>query len=139
VQGLLHLRFLTKQLTDKDMNRSFSGISFHSQQQERDSMAGFSKTQYCPCRTYVFRAKIISSGIWSARLPDLSPCYSFLWSCLKEEVYNSNPRREEEPKENIRREIANILAEQLQRANEILLRQCGECLHVEGQHFQYPL
>jgi hypothetical protein len=43
---------------------------------------------------------------------------------------------EEELKENICRDIANIPAEQLQRVNQNLFCQFEECLHVEGQHFQ---
>jgi hypothetical protein len=46
---------------------------------------------------------------------------------------------EEELKENICNEIANIPAEQLQRVNQNLSRQCEECLRVEGQHFQHLL
>jgi hypothetical protein len=36
---------------------------------------------------------------------------------LKGKVYNSNPRTEEELKDNIHREIANIHAEELQSVN----------------------
>jgi hypothetical protein len=54
--------------------------------------------------------RIISDGIWLARSPDLNPCDFFLCGCLKDKVYNSNPRTEE-LKENIRKEIANIPAE----------------------------
>jgi hypothetical protein len=43
----------------------------------------------------------------------------FLWGCLKDKVYNSNPRRQE-LKENIHGEIANILAEQIRRVNQNL-------------------
>jgi hypothetical protein len=108
-------------------------------------MAGFSKTQLLPtARTRmsmqalsdVFGGKIISSGIWAARSPDLNPCDFFFWGCLKDKVYNSNPGTEGELKENIRREIANIPAEQLQNVNQNLFRQCEECLRVQGQHFQ---
>jgi hypothetical protein len=45
---------------------------------------------------------------------------------------------EEELKETICREIANIPAEQLQRVNQNLFRRCEECLRIEGQHFQHP-
>jgi hypothetical protein len=43
----------------------------------------------------------------------------------------------EELNENVHREIANILAEQLQRLNQNLPCWCKECLHVEVQHFQH--
>jgi hypothetical protein len=79
--------------------------------------------------------RIISSGIWPERSPDLNPSNFFSRNCLRDKVYRSNPRTEE-LKENIRREIANIPAEQLQRVNQNLFRRCEECLRVEGQHFQ---
>jgi hypothetical protein len=84
----------------------------------------------------VFGDRIISSGIWPAHLPDVNPCDFFFWSYLKDRVYSSNPRMEE-LKENIRKEIANIVAEQLQRINQNIFHRCEECLHVEGQHFQH--
>jgi hypothetical protein len=51
-------------------------------------------------------------------------------------VCNSNSQTEE-PKENIRREIANIPAGQLQRVNLNVFRRCDECLSVKGQQFQH--
>jgi hypothetical protein len=58
-------------------------------------------------------------------------CYDFFFrGCLKDKVYNNNPRMEEKLKENIRREIANIPAEQLQKVNHNLFHRCEECLHV---------
>jgi hypothetical protein len=61
----------------------------------------------------------------------------FFWGCLKDKVYNSNHCMEEEPKENIRRETANIPAEQLQGVNQNIFSQCEECLRVKGQYFQH--
>jgi hypothetical protein len=58
---------------------------------------------------------------------------------LKDKVYNSNTRTEDELNANIRREIANILGEQLQTINQNLFRWCDEHLHVEGQNFQHLL
>jgi hypothetical protein len=84
----------------------------------------------------VFGDRIISSGIWPARSPDLNHCDFFFWGCLKDKVYSSNPRTKEELKENIRSEITNISVEQLQKVNQKLFLRCVECLHVEGQHFQ---
>jgi hypothetical protein len=54
---------------------------------------------------------------------------------LKDKVYNRNPRTEEELKENIRRGIANIPAEQLQRVNQNLFHQCDGRLRVERHNF----
>jgi hypothetical protein len=84
----------------------------------------------------VFGDRIISSDIWSARSPDTHPCGFYFWGCLKNKVYSSNPRTEE-LKENIRKEIANIPAEQLQRVNQNPFRRCEQCLRVEGQYFQH--
>jgi hypothetical protein len=70
-------------------------------------MAGFSKTQVLPYAARmsmqasfdVSGDRIISSGIWPARSPDLNPCAFFFWGCLKDKVCNSNPRTKEELKE----------------------------------------
>jgi hypothetical protein len=64
----------------------------------------------------IFGDRNISSDICPACLPDLKLCDFLFWGYLKDKVYNSNPRTEE-LKENIRREIANILAELFQRLN----------------------
>jgi hypothetical protein len=84
----------------------------------------------------VYRYRTISSGIWPACSPDLNPCDFFFCGCLKDKVYNSNAQTE--LKENIHREIANILAEQLQKVNQNLSHQCKKCLHVEGKKFSTP-
>jgi hypothetical protein len=65
----------------------------------------------------------------------LMPVIFFYCCCLKDKFDNSNLRTEE-VKENIRREIVNIPAEQLQRVNQ---NSCEECLRVEERHFQYLL
>jgi hypothetical protein len=61
----------------------------------------------------VFGDKIISSGIWPVHSPELNPCDFFFWGFSKDKVYNRNPEMEEELKENVHRESANIPAEQL--------------------------
>jgi hypothetical protein len=66
----------------------------------------------------VFRNRIISSGIWPARSPELHPCDFYFWGYLKGRVYHNNPRREEGQKENIRRGIANISPEHIERVNQ---------------------
>jgi hypothetical protein len=83
--------------------------------------------------------RIISSGIWPARSPDLNPCDFFFSGCLKDKVYNSNPQTNKEPKENICRETANIPAEQLERVNQKIFSRCKERLRVKGQYFQHFL
>jgi hypothetical protein len=61
--------------------------------------------------------RIINSGIWPTRSPDLNPSKFFFWGCLNDNIDDSNPGTEE-LKENIRREIAKIYAERLQIVNE---------------------
>jgi hypothetical protein len=63
----------------------------------------------------------------------------FFWGCVNDKVYSSNPCTEEGLKENICREISNIPAENLQKVNQNLFRQCKECLHVERQRFKHLL
>jgi hypothetical protein len=86
----------------------------------------------------VFGDRIISSDIWPARSPDLNPCDFFFWHCSNDKVYKNNSRTEEQLKENNRREIASIPAEELQRLYQNLFRRCEECPRVGGQHFRYP-
>jgi hypothetical protein len=76
----------------------------------------------------VFGDRIISSGIWPARSPDLNPCDIFFWGCLKDKLYNRNPQTEKELKENVCRKIANFPAEQFQRVRQNPFCQCEECL-----------
>jgi hypothetical protein len=52
---------------------------------------------------------------------------------------SSNPRTDEELKENIHREISNTAAQDLQKVNQNLLSRYEECLRLEGQHFQHLL
>jgi hypothetical protein len=55
----------------------------------------------------------------------------FLWGYLKKKVYKSITRTDEELKESIGREIANIPAEQLQSVNQNVFCRCEECVCVE--------
>jgi hypothetical protein len=61
----------------------------------------------------------------------------YCWDCLKDKVYYSNPLAEE--LKNIRKKIANIIAEHLEMVNQKFFRRYEECLLVEGQHFQHFL
>jgi hypothetical protein len=78
----------------------------------------------------VFGDGIISSCIWPARSSDFDPCDFLFRGCLKGKVYSSNPQTEEDLKENIHREIANLAAEQFQRINQNLFHRWEECVRV---------
>jgi hypothetical protein len=58
--------------------------------------------------------------------------FFFFCGCLKDNGYNIILPTNEKLKENIRKKIANIAAEQLQGVNQNLFRRCKECLRVEG-------
>jgi hypothetical protein len=119
--------FLTKQFIAKDMYRSFSAIISRVNRSrktvgwfQQDSATAHTARMSTQSLSDVFGDRIISSGIWAARSPDLNPCDFFFWGSLKDKVYNSHPRTEEELRENIRKKIANIPAEWLQRVNQNL-------------------
>jgi transcription termination factor NusB len=58
---------------------------------------------------------------------------------MEDTCYSTIPRTQEELKENIRKEIANIAVEQLQTVNQNIFRRCKEYLLVEGHDFQRHL
>jgi hypothetical protein len=66
----------------------------------------------------------VLTDIWPSRSPVLNPCDFVFWGCLEDEIYSSNLCTEEKLNENIRGEMANIPAEQLQRVNQNLFRWC---------------
>jgi hypothetical protein len=78
-EELLELSFLTVRLNAKDMHRSFSSSSCQSYQEEKD--CGWFQQD--------------SATDHTAPSPDLFFfCCSF-WHCLKDKLYNGNPRTEE--------------------------------------------
>jgi hypothetical protein len=88
-------------------------------------MAGFSKTQLLPtlhvclCRLCpIFSGTELSAVIFGQHVRLILILVIFFFcGCMKDNVYDRKPRTEEELKENIRKEIANIPAEELQRLN----------------------
>ena len=73
---------------------------------------------------------------WSPRSPDLSVCDYFLWGYLKSRVYQDRPRTTADLNNNIRREIAAISAEVLQRVMRDLPLRLQECADNAGQHLK---
>jgi hypothetical protein len=76
----------------------------------------------------VFDGLVISRGLWPPRSPDLTPCDFYLWESLKDKVYESDTHTLEELRNNIRREMARIPGEGLQRVNNIVFRRYMECI-----------
>lgn len=86
-----------------------------------------------------FEDRVISTGLWPARSPDLTVCDFYLWGNLKNKVYKSNPHTLEELKQNIRTEINAISEAELLRVNGNFLKRCRRCIDEEGRHFQHLL
>jgi hypothetical protein len=61
----------------------------------------------------VFEGRLISSGLWPARSPDLNPCDFYLWGNLKNKVYSNNPRTLVELKQSIRETISSVEVSEL--------------------------
>ena len=57
---------------------------------------------------------------WPARGPDLTPCDSFLWGWLKEQVYSTKPRNLEELEERIREVMCFIPQEFLVKSVDVV-------------------
>jgi hypothetical protein len=112
---------------------------------EEDSMAGFSKTQLLPilhlclCSLCpVSSGTELSAVVFGQNIHLILILIIFSSRVFRRTVYTSN-NRTEDLKENIRREIANIPAERLQRVNQYVFLRCEECLRVEVQHFLHLL
>jgi hypothetical protein len=58
-----------------------------------------------------FGEKIITKNEWPPRSPDLNPCDYLLWDFLKKRVYNQLPKKLEDLRSNLTREIENISAQ----------------------------
>jgi hypothetical protein len=76
----------------------------------------------------VFGDRIVSCGLWSACLLDLTPCNFYLCGNLKDKVCRMNPHTEEELKKNLQRKILEVFQEELLQVNSILCEQYRECL-----------
>jgi inhibitor of nuclear factor kappa-B kinase subunit alpha len=87
----------------------------------------------------VFDDRIISTGLWPPRSPDLSVCDFYLWGNLKGKVYRNTSRTAEALQNEIRNVVASISADELQRVSQGFLRRCEACLRATGNHFEHFL
>jgi hypothetical protein len=62
----------------------------------------------------VFDDKIISTGLWPPRSPDISVCEFYLWRNLKGKLYRNTPRTAEALQNEIQIVVASISADELQ-------------------------
>jgi hypothetical protein len=65
----------------------------------------------------VFGDRRISSSLWPASLPDLTPSDFHVWGDLKDKVNRTNSNTKKELKENIQREILKVPQENHLRVN----------------------
>ena len=71
---------------------------------------------------------------WPARSLNLSPCDFYIWGYLKFRVYDNRPRSLLDLKANIRKEIANILADTLVRVMANTRNRYMQCMDNGGRH-----
>jgi hypothetical protein len=62
----------------------------------------------------VFDDRIISTGLWLPRVPDLSVCDFYLWGNLKGKVYRNTPHTAEVLQNELRNVVASISADEHQ-------------------------
>ena len=84
----------------------------------------------------IFADRIISTGLWPSRSPDLSPLDFWLWTELKEKVYRNNPKTLEDLQRFITVEINNITPALLQRTFNNLIKRVTKCREVNGLRFE---
>jgi hypothetical protein len=82
---------------------------------------------------------VISHPDWPARSPDLSTHNNFLWSYLKNRIYNNNPKTIEELKLNITRHIREIDTQTLANVYDNLVQKLQLCYSQNGGTFEHLL
>ncbi len=75
-----------------------------------------------------FNDRLISSGLWPPRSPDLSPLDYFLWGYLKDQVYSPEPATFEDLKVNIVCEIDRIPFSMLERVIHNVIKHAQACI-----------
>ncbi len=82
-----------------------------------------------------FDDRLISSGLWPPRSPDLSPLDYFLWGYLKDQVYSPVPATLEVLKANIVSEIDRIPFSILQCVINNAIKCSQTCIQGVGGQF----
>lgn len=87
----------------------------------------------------VFPERVISTGIWPPRSPDLSALDFYLWGAVKEAVYKKKPRNLEELQNEISEHIRNISERELNSVFDSMRKRVDLCVLQGGGHFQQLL
>ena len=88
---------------------------------------------------HIFGDRLISRFAdtpWPPRSPDLSMCDFFLWGTLKARVYQQKPRTVEDLKDSIRREVARIDNETLEKVEANFKERLQKCVNENGCHMR---
>lgn len=91
------------------------------------------RLQYMTCLETV-----ISEGLCPVRSPNIMPCYFYMWSNVKDKMYNKNSHTLHTLQENIWKAISRISPAELQYVNQTMFSHCNACLQAQAQweHFQ---
>ena len=144
ILGLIFFEVIlnSQRYVEEILNNCFSNLSeaaqmygFFMKDGATAHTAGTSITALCD----VYGDRLISSGFWPTRSPDLNPCDFYLWGNLKSKVYANNPRDLEALKENIRNEIFSINRDYLQEVSRNLFRRVRGCLSNGMRHFEHRI
>ncbi len=86
-----------------------------------------------------FDDRLITRDRWPARIPDLLPCDFFLWGCMKDHVFATNPTSIEDLKATVTTVIQSIDVRTLRKVFQNMMKRTKVCLSVEGGHFEHLL
>jgi hypothetical protein len=81
-----------------------------------------------------FGENVISKGLWPPRSPDITSPDFFLWSYLKDTVYQSNPRDLKQLKMNITRAIEEVNEGTLRKVVRNMVNCINKCTEMNGHH-----
>lgn len=87
----------------------------------------------------VFPNRVISTGLWPPRSPDLSPLDFYLWGATKEKVYKRRPHNLEDLQQHITENIRNITRQELISVSDNMRKRIDLCIRENGGHFQQLL
>ncbi len=86
-----------------------------------------------------FNDRLIARDYWPARSLDLSPYDFFLWGCMKDRIFVTNPTSIEDLKATITTLIHFIDVHTLRKVFQNMMKRAKACLSVEGGHFEHLL
>lgn len=76
---------------------------------------------------------------WPARSPDLNPLNFFLWGTIKDIVYRTEVRDEEDLHERINGAFESVTPEMIEAMKANYIRRLRCCIRCEGGHFEQLL